>query len=84
MPHTALPLVKIFVDKETEDNSWYPAKDLLTVNEFDRKFVVETENDGNTFIRFPYFNLNTLNSVNTEISNNANYILSERNEERKK
>jgi hypothetical protein len=47
--HETLPAVRL---KDSDDNKWYPQRDLLASGPFDRDFVVETENDGTVFLRF--------------------------------
>jgi hypothetical protein len=50
-PRNARPRISIF--GRDENDSWNPAQDLLNTSAFDKSFVVEMENDGSTFIRFP-------------------------------
>ena len=47
--HETLPAVRL---EDSDDNKWYPQRDLLASGPFDRDFVVETENDGTVFLRF--------------------------------
>jgi hypothetical protein len=52
-PRKAKPIIKVFrLDGSTPENVWEPGYDYLGAKEFDRIFVVETENDGTALIRF--------------------------------
>ena len=50
-PRNARPRISIF--GKDENDAWRPAQNLLNASAFDKSFVVEIENDGSTFIRFP-------------------------------
>lgn len=58
-PRNAMPAIRIFVNKDGKENTWCPTRDLLERGEFDEEFVIETENDGTAFIRFPNLSAST-------------------------